>query len=155
MSQRIDYKMASPGAFQAMLGLEGHVRQCRLEHTLLELVKTRVSQINGCAHCLDMHTKDARAAGETEQRLYLLSAWRETTAYTPRERAALAWAEAVTLLAGKGVPDDAYEQAQLQFDAKELVDLTLAIVAINGWNRLAVAFQADVGNYQPQRALTG
>ncbi len=155
MTQRIDYKTASPGAFQAMLGLEGHAGQCGLEHGLLELVKTRVSQINGCAHCLDMHTKDARAAGETEQRLYLLSAWRETTAYTPRERAALAWAEAVTLLAAHGVPDDVYAQAQLQLDAKELVDLTLAIVAINGWNRLAVAFQADVGSYQPARAHTG
>lgn len=155
ITQRIDYKTASPGAFQAMVGLEGHVRQCGLEHALLELVKTRVSQVNGCAYCLDMHTKDARAAGETEQRLYLLSAWRETTAYTPRERAALAWAEAVTLLAGQGVPDDVYEQARMQFDAKELVDLTLAIVAINSWNRLAVAFQVDVDSYQPQRPPAG
>ncbi len=154
MTQRIDYKTASPAAFQAMLALEGHARQCGLEHALLELVKTRVSQINGCAYCLDMHTRDARAAGETEQRLYLLSAWREAPVYTPRERAALAWAEAVTLIAGQGVSDGAYAQAQRQFDAQALVDLTLAIVAINGWNRLAIAFQADVGSDQPQRAHT-
>ncbi len=149
MTQRINYKTSSPGAFQAMMALEAHARQCGLEHSLLELVKTRVSQINGCAYCLDMHTKDARAAGETEQRLYLLSAWRETEFYTPRERAALAWAEAVTLVASQGVSDAAYEQAQRQFDAKALVDLTLAIVAINGWNRLAIAFHADVGSHQP------
>lgn len=155
MTQRIDYETTSPGAFQAMQGLEGHVRQCGLEHAVLELVKTRVSQINGCAHCLDMHTKDARAAGEIEQRLYLLPAWRETTAYTPRERAALAWAEAVTLVAGQGVSQDDYEQVRLQFDAKALVDLTLAIVAINGWNRLAIAFQTEVGSYQPPSARAG
>lgn len=151
MTQRIDYKKSSPGAFAAMLGLEGHVRQCGLEHPLLELVKTRVSQINGCAHCLDMHTKDARAAGETEQRLYLLPAWRETSAYSPRERAALAWAEALTLVAGHEVSDEVFKQAQLQFDEKELVDLTLAIIAINGWNRLAVGFRAEVGSYQPPK----
>ncbi len=155
MTQRIDYKKASPGAFQAMLGLEGHVRQCGLEHTVLELVKTRVSQINGCAHCLDMHTKDARAAGETEQRLYLLPAWRETSAYAPRERAALAWAEALTLLAGHDIGDDVYAQVREQFNEKELVDLTLAIVAINGWNRLAVGFRAEVGSYQPPARQAG
>lgn len=146
MTLRIDYKKTSPGAFQAMSGLENHVHQCGLEPSLLELVKTRVSQINGCAHCLDMHTSDARAAGETEQRLYLLSAWRETTLYTPRERAALAWAEAVTLIAGRGVPDREFEQVRQHFDAKAVVDLTLAIVAINGWNRLAVSMGAAVGN---------
>ncbi len=149
MKKRIDYKAESPGAFQAMLAMENHVRQCGLEHSLLELVKTRVSQINGCAYCLDMHTKDARAAGETEQRLYLLPAWRETSAYSARERAALAWAEALTLVAGHDVHDAVYAQARAQFDEKELVDLTLAIVAINGWNRLAVGFRAEVGNYQP------
>ncbi|MEO7940413.1 MAG: carboxymuconolactone decarboxylase family protein [Burkholderiaceae bacterium] len=149
MTQRIDYKKSSPGAFAAMLALEGHVRQCGLEHTLLELVKTRVSQINGCAHCLDMHTKDARAAGETEQRLHLLAAWRETPVYSLRERAALAWAEALTLVAGHEVSEEVYAQARAQFDEKELVDLSLAIVAINGWNRLAVGFRSDVGNYQP------
>lgn len=148
MTQRIDYKKSSLGAFQSMLGLESHVRQSGLEHALLELVKTRVSQINGCAHCPDMHTKDARAAGETEQRLYLLPAWRETSAYSSRERAALAWAEALTLVAGHDVPDDVYTQARAQFDEKELSDLTLAIVAINGWNRRAMGFRAEVGNDQ-------
>jgi AhpD family alkylhydroperoxidase len=149
MAERLDYKKASPGAFQAMLGMENYVRQCGLEHSLLELVKTRVSQINGCAHCLDMHTKDARAAGETEQRLYLLAAWRETNFYSARERAALAWAEALTQLAGHGVSDELYEEVKLQFAEKEMVDLSLAIIAINGWNRLAVPFRAEVGSYQP------
>ena len=148
MPQRIDYRKASPGAFQAMLGLEKYVHQSGLEPALLELVKTRVSQINGCAYCLDMHTQDARAAGETEQRLYLLSAWRETPFYSARERAALAWAEAVTLLAGQGVPDAVYDEVHSQFDEKALVDLTLAIIAINGWNRLAVPFHAEPGSYQ-------
>ena len=149
MKQRIDYKKAAPAGFQAMLGLENYVRQSGLEHSLLELVKTRVSQINGCAHCLDMHTKDARAAGETEQRLYLLPAWRETTFYSERERAALAWAESVTQLGAHGVPDDLYDEVCGQFDEKALVDLTLAVVAINGWNRLAIPFRAEAGSYQP------
>ena len=142
MTQRLDYKNASPKGFAAMLALELHARASGLEHGLLELVKTRVSQLNGCAFCLDMHTKDARAAGEGEQRLYLLPAWREAPCYTERERAALAWAEAVTLLKDQQVPDDVYEQARRQFDEKALVDLTLAIVAINGWNRLSVSFRA-------------
>lgn len=149
MSQRLDYKQASPKGFAAMLALEQHARGSGLEHGLLELVKTRVSQLNGCAFCLDMHTKDARAAGETEQRLYLLPAWREAPMYTPRERAALAWAEAVTLLKNQEVPDEVYQQARTEFDEKALVDLTLAIVAINGWNRLSVAFRAEAGSYQP------
>lgn len=152
MKQRIDYRTAAPGAFAAMLGLEQYTRQSGLEHSLLELVKTRVSQINGCAYCLDMHTKDARAAGETEQRLYLLSAWRETRFFSPRERAALAWAEAVTQLGGHGVPDAVYDEARAQFDEKALVDLTLAIVAINGWNRLAIPFRSEAGSYQPPSA---
>ncbi len=152
MTERIDYRKASPGGFQAMLGLEQYVRQSGLEHSLLELVKTRVSQINGCAHCLDMHTKDARAAGETEQRLYVLPAWRETGFYSDRERAALAWAEAVTQLSAQAVPDALYEEVRQQFDEKALVDLTLAIVAINGWNRLAIPFRAEVGSYQPPAA---
>ncbi len=149
MVKRIDYKKASPGAFKAMLELENYIRKCGLEHPLLELVKTRVSQINGCAYCLDMHTKDARAAGETEQRLYLLSAWRETTFFSERERTALAWAEAVTQLTGQEIPDQLYAQVRQQFDEKALVDLTLAIIAINGWNRLAIPFRSEVGNYQP------
>ena len=150
MTQRLDYKQASPKGFAAMLGLEQHARSSGLDHALLELVKTRVSQINGCAFCLDMHTKDARAAGESEQRLYLLPAWREAPCYTERERAALAWAEAVTLLKDQQVPDEVYEQARRQFDEKALVDLTLAIVAINGWNRLSVSFRTPAGTYQPQ-----
>lgn len=149
MTQRLDYKNASPKGFAAMLALELHARASGLEHGLLELVKTRVSQLNGCAFCLDMHTKDARAAGEGEQRLYLLPAWREAPCYTERERAALAWAEAVTLLKDQQVPDEVYEQARRQFDEKALVDLTLAIVAINGWNRLSVSFRTEAGSYQP------
>ena len=149
MTQRLDYKNASPKGFAAMLALELHARASGLEHGLLELVKTRVSQLNGCAFCLDMHTKDARAAGESEQRLYLLPAWREAPCYTERERAALAWAEAVTLLKDQQVPDEVYEQARRQFDEKALVDLTLAIVAINGWNRLSVSFRTEAGSYQP------
>ncbi|MCE1250857.1 MAG: carboxymuconolactone decarboxylase family protein [Comamonadaceae bacterium] len=149
MKQRLDYRQASPAAFQAMLGLEQYSRSSGLEHSLLELVKTRVSQINGCAFCLDMHTKDARVAGETEQRLYLLSAWRETELFSPREQAALAWAEAVTQLGAHGVPDAVYAQAQAAFGDKALVDLTLAVIAINGWNRLAIPFRAEAGHYQP------
>lgn len=120
-----------------------------LEPSLVELIKTRVSQINGCAYCIDLHTKDARARGESEQRLYALSAWQETPFFTERERAALAWAEAVTEVANEHVPDEVYEIARQQFTEKELVDLTLAIIAINGWNRLAIAFRAVPGTYQP------
>lgn len=152
MTQRLDYSKASPDAFKAMLHLETYVRNSGLEHSLLELVKTRVSQINGCAHCLDMHSKDARAAGETEQRLYLLSAWREAPFYTERERAALAWAEAVTMIASGEVSDAVYAEARRQFDDKSLVDLTMAIIGINGWNRLAIPFRAEVGNYHPKKA---
>ncbi len=150
MSQRLNYKNAAPKGFEAMLALEGHVRASGLEHALLELVKTRVSQINGCAFCLDMHTKDARAAGESEQRLYMLSAWREAgRMYTPRERAALGWAEAVTTLPHHEVNDEIYREARQHFDEKALVDLTLAVVAINGWNRLSIAFRTEAGTYQP------
>jgi len=148
MWQRLDYKLASPGAFQAMLQIERQVHQSGLEESLLELVKTRASQINGCAWCLDMHTKDARARGETEQRLYLLSAWHEAPCYSARERAALAWTEAVTQIAATHeVSDAVYAEASCHFVEKELVDLTLAIVAINGWNRLNVAFRTPVGDY--------
>ena len=155
MTQRIDYKKASPGALEVMRGMEDYVRQCGLEHSLLELVKTRVSQINGCAYCLDMHTKDARAAGETEQRLYLLAAWRETTFYSERERAALAWAEALTQLPGREISDELYGQVRRHFDEKSIVDLTLAIIAINGWNRLAIPFRSEAGSYQPPSARAG
>jgi AhpD family alkylhydroperoxidase len=149
MSQRVDFNATAPGAYAAMLGLERYVRQSGLEHGLLELVKTRVSQINRCAFCIDMHTQDARAAGESEQRLYALSAWRETPFFTARERAALAWAEAVTRVAGAGVTDVDYAAASEHFGDKELVDLTLAIVAINGWNRLAISFATPAGTYRP------
>lgn len=147
MSQRLDYKRASPEAFNAMLRLERQVHQSGLDEPLLELVKTRASQLNGCAWCLDMHTKDARARGETEQRLYLLPAWREAPCYSARERAALAWAEALTQIDSGEVPDAVYAEARAQFDEKALVDLTLAVIAINGWNRLNVAFRTTVGDY--------
>lgn len=148
--QRFDSSEVAPGTLKAMLGLEKytHSSECSIELPLLELVKTRASQINGCGFCLDMHTKDARAAGETEQRLYTLSVWYETPFFTPRERAALAWTEAVTLIAEDGVPDELYEAARKQFSEKELADLTLAIVAINGWNRFAIAFRKEPGTYQ-------
>ena len=149
MTQRIDYAKVSPGALNAMYGLEKHLIKSGLEHSLRELVKMRASQINGCAYCIDMHSKDARAAGETEQRLYGLSAWRETPFYTDRERAALAWTEALTLIAETHVPDELYEQARQHFSEQELVDLTLAVVAINGWNRIAISFRLEPGTYQP------
>ena len=152
MKQRIDYKQVAPGAYKAMLGIEAYVRGSGLERSLLELVKTRVSQINGCAHCLDMHTKEARAAGETEQRLYLLAAWRDAPFYSDRERAALDWVEALTQISTNDVSDELYAEVRRHFDEKALVDLTLAIVAINGWNRLAVPFRSDSGSYQPRAA---
>jgi AhpD family alkylhydroperoxidase len=145
---KVDYQKASPGAMHAMLGLQRYTQESGLEHSLLELVKMRASQINGCAYCLDMHSKDARAAGETEQRLYVLNAWREAPFYTPREQAALAWTEAVTVLSD-GIPEGLLESVREQFSDKEIVDLTMAIVTINGWNRLAVGLGADVGSYQP------
>lgn len=147
---RLATDQASPKAYAAMLAMERFVRQCGLEKPLLELVKIRASQLNGCAFCLDMHTKDARAAGETEQRIFVLSAWRETGFYTPRERAALAWTEAVTLLGEHGVPDEVFQSAREQFSEEELVNLTMAVITINGWNRLAVAFQSpEPGSYVP------
>ncbi|HLW00759.1 MAG TPA: carboxymuconolactone decarboxylase family protein [Ktedonobacterales bacterium] len=151
MEARMSYAKAAPGVFKAMLGLGAYVNECGLEENLLDLVRVRASQINGCAYCLDMHSKDLRARGESEQRLYLLDAWREAPFYTDRERAALAWTEAVTLLEHKHVPDEVYEQARQQFSEKELADLTLAIVEINGWNRLNVSFQTVAGGYQPKQ----
>ncbi|MCO5055150.1 carboxymuconolactone decarboxylase family protein [Thermomonas sp.] len=150
MTQRLDYGALAPAAMQAMIALQRHVENSGLEPPLLELVKMRASQINGCAYCLDMHSKDARAAGETEQRLYLLDAWREAPFYNDRERAALAWTEALTRIAGShGVSDALYEEARKQFSEKELTDLTYAIIAINGWNRLAIPFRSEPGHYQP------
>ncbi|MGH2638016.1 MAG: carboxymuconolactone decarboxylase family protein [Rhabdochlamydiaceae bacterium] len=144
----------APGFRDAMLSLGKYLRSSGLEQSLLNLVDIRASQINGCAWCLDMHTKDARAAGESEQRLYMIPAWRESPFYTERERAALAWTEAVTLIAENHVPDDVYEKARKQFSEKELVDLTLAIAAINGWNRLNVAFRTVPGSYKPRQYET-
>ncbi len=140
---------AFSGVINAMYGLEAPLGNSGLEPALRELVKTRASQINGCAYCLDMHTKDARAQGETEQRLYALNAWRETPFYTDRERAALEWTEQLTLIAGKDVPDELYRRVREHFSEEEIVNLTLAVVQINGWNRLATAVRAPAGSYQP------
>ena len=153
MTDRIDYARVAPGALHAMYALQRYTQESGLEHSLLELVKLRASQLNGCAYCLDMHSKDARAAGETEQRIYVLSAWHEAPFYTARERAALAWTEAVTLIAN-GVSDAQREAARKEFSEKELADLTLAIVTINGWNRLSIALGADVGSYRPRVAAS-
>lgn len=151
MTQRFAFSFQHPG-IQALRGLETYLQDCRLEASLLELIKMRASQINGCAYCLDMHSKDARAAGESEQRLYTLDAWRETPFYSERERAALAWTEAVTRVADTHVPDDVYEQAAQHFDESELLDLTLAITAINSWNRLAISSRLEAGSYRPDLA---
>jgi len=149
MSVRIDQTKAAPGALRAMFGLEKYLAESSIEAPLRELVKVRASQINGCAYCIDMHWKDARAAGETEQRLYGLSAWPEAPYYSARERAALEWAEALTLIAANHVPDELYERTRREFSEKELVDLTLAVVAINAWNRIAISFRAEPGSYRP------
>jgi AhpD family alkylhydroperoxidase len=151
MKARLDFRKASPEGDKAMTGLHMFVRNCGLEHGLLELVKLRASQINGCAHCIDMHAKELRADGESEQRLYLLSAWRESPFYSERERAALAWAEAVTLVADHGVSDEVYAQARKHFSERELTDLTLALVAINGANRLNIAFRTVPGSHRVRR----
>lgn len=144
---RLNYRNILPKAIEAMAGLEDTVAESTLEPELLELVKMRASQLNGCAYCLDMHSKDARARGESEQRLHVLAAWREAPFYTERELAALAWCEALTLLPQTGAPDEVYEQLHGQFDEEEIVALTLAIIAINGWNRFAVGFRSPVGSY--------
>jgi AhpD family alkylhydroperoxidase len=150
MKPRIDVLRVAPRAVQTMLGLQSHVNASGIEHPLLELVKMRASQINGCAYCLDMHSKDARAAGESEQRLYGLDAWREAPYYSERERAALEWTEALTLIRDGHVPDDVYSTVREHFSETELIDLALAVVAINGWNRLSIAFRAEAGTYQPR-----
>ncbi len=149
MKPRLEYSKAAPGAFEAMRQVQKYVDNSGLDHSLMELVKMRASQINGCAYCLDMHSKDARALGETEQRLYGLDAWHESPFYTERERAALAWTEALTLISESHAPDNVYEQVRAQFSEKELVDLTMVIIAINGWNRLAIGFRSVAGTYQP------
>ena len=149
MQTRLDYQTAFPEGVQAMLHLEAAIRRSGLEAPLMELVKFRASQMNGCAFCLDMHSKDARAHGETEQRLYGLSAWREAPFYTDRERAALAWTEAITNIQQGHAGDEVYAEVRQQFDEQELARLTFAITQINSWNRIAIAFRPEVGVYQP------
>ena len=150
MNPRIDLtKHLGSGVGRAMLALSAEV-ESRIDRTLFELVKIRASQLNGCAYCIDMHTKDARLAGETEQRIYGLSAWRETPFYTDRERAALEWTEAVTRVGDTHVPDELYARVAAQFDETEMVTLTMAVVVINSWNRLAISFRPPVGSYQPR-----
>ena len=152
METRIAYTKVAPGAYKAMLGLEEYLHQCGLEPSLLHLVKLRASQVNGCAYCIDMHWKDLRATGESEQRLYGLDAWEESPYYSERERAALAWVEAVTKLWDGHVRDEVYQKVRGQFSEKELADLTLAVAAINAWNRLAIAGRTEPGTYQPTKA---
>jgi len=148
MEQRINAFEKSPGALKAMFGLNAYLAKSSIEKSLLHLIEFRVSQINGCAYCLDMHSKDLRATGETEQRLYLLDAWRETPFYTSRERAALAWAEAVTLVTIGHISDEVYEAARGEFSEQELIDLTFAATTINTWNRLNIAFRTTPGTYE-------
>ncbi len=151
--QRISYSKVAPGASQALSELQRYVdHETGLPQSLLELVKMRSSQINGCAYCIDMHSKDAMSEGETTQRLFGLDAWRETPYYTKKERAALAWAEAVTLVSQTHVPDEVYEEARKYFSEKELVDLTMAVIAINSWNRMAISMRTLAGSYEPRKS---
>lgn len=153
MTQRLDYMKASPAAVEAMCELEKHLARCHrelatLDHSLLELVKLRASQLNGCAFCIDMHTKEARAAGETEQRLYGVSAWRDMPFYTEQERAALAWTEVNTHIPAEGISDALYDEVKRHFSDTAMVDLTLAIIAVNGWNRIVKSFKPAAGHYE-------
>jgi AhpD family alkylhydroperoxidase len=152
MQARFNYAKTAPGVYQAMEGLEQYLDQCGLEKSLMFLVQLRASQINGCAYCLDMHWKDLRASGDNEQRLYSLDAWRECPYHSDRERSALAWTESVTLITQGHVPDAVYTEALSQFSEKELSDLTLAVAAINAWNRLSIAARIVPGGYQPAKA---
>jgi AhpD family alkylhydroperoxidase len=154
MSQRLDYYTLAPAGLKALYALEHYLRTSALEPALLELVRLRASLINGCAYCVDAHTKDARARGETEQRLFAVPVWRETPFFTDRERAALAWTEAVTEIGRGGVSDALYTDVGALFSDKDLVDLTMAIIAINAWNRLAVTFRRTVGQYTPAAVIT-
>jgi AhpD family alkylhydroperoxidase len=149
MEQRLDYSKTAPDGVLVLRQLEQYLKEVGLEPDLVELVKLRASQINGCAYCIDMHTKDARSHGESEQRLYGVTAWRETPFYTGRERAALAWTESVTRISESQVPEEIYQQVKQHFTEKELVDLTLAVIAINSWNRLAISFRTRPGSYKP------
>ena len=151
MEGRIHYLKVSSGAYHTLLELEKYLHECGLDESLLNLIKLRASQINGCAYCLDMHWKDLGAAGESEQRLYSLDAWKESPYYSDRERAALAWTEAVTRVSETHVPDEVYEEAKKHFSEKELADLTLAVATINMWNRLLIAARTTPGTYQPAK----
>ena len=148
MDARFNFMKAAPGVYSAMQGMEKYLQGCGLEQGLLHLIKLRASQVNGCAYCLDMHWKDLQASGEKEQRMYSLDAWRECPYYTERERAALAWTEAVTLISKDHAPDAVYEEARAQFSEKEICDLTLAVAAINAWNRLVISSRTVPGGYQ-------
>jgi AhpD family alkylhydroperoxidase len=152
MKARLEYWKAAPGGFKAMQSLEAYLRETEFEPAFLHLIKLRASQMNGCAFCIDMHWKDARAAGESEQRLYGLDAWRESPYYTDRERAALAWTEALTNITDGHVPDEVFEAVRPHFTDRELADLTWAIAAINAWNRVAIAFRSEAGSYKPPAA---
>ncbi len=149
LEARMDYAKAAPGAMRAMKGLASYLAKCSLEPALRELVKLRASQLNGCAYCVDMHSIDARAGGETEQRLYALPVWQETPFFNERERAALLWTEALTLIAPDRVPDAVFEQVRPHFTDEELADLTCAIATINAWNRFAISFRDVPGHYTP------
>ncbi len=154
MKARFDYSAVAPGAYQAMRGLEKYLHDCGLEESLMHLIKLRASQINGCAFCLDMHWKDLRALGETEERLYSLDAWHECPYYSDRERAALEWTDAVTLITDGHVSDDVYDRVRRAFTEKELADLTLAVATINAWNRLLISARREPGTYQPPKRNT-
>ena len=155
MEPRIDYKTAAPGAFEALLRASQYLAKSGLEESLVELVCLRASQINGCAYCIDMHWKDLRALGESEEKLYMLNAWRESTLYSPRERAALEWTESVTLVAETQVPDEVYHLARKEFTDAEMANLTLAVGVINTWNRMNIAFRVPAGQYQPSARHRG
>src|SRR5881392_3418684 len=149
MEARIDYQNVDRGVFEALLGVEKYLHKCGIDPKLQDLIRLRASQLNGCAYCIDMHWKDLRAAGETEQRLYGLDAWEESPYYSARERAALAWTEAVTRISETHAPDSVYQSVKLQFNEQELADLTIAIATINAWNRIAIAARSTPGKYQP------
>ncbi len=154
MQGHVVYAKVSPGGIEAINQLDAYITKCGLELSLIELVRLRSSQINGCGYCIDMHTKDARDEGESEQRLYGLSAWRESPFYSEREKAALAWTEAITKINEQQVPDEVYDRATKQFSEKELVDLTLAVIAINSWNRLSISFHTPIGSYHRNSPVT-
>jgi AhpD family alkylhydroperoxidase len=154
MEERHSYSKAAPEGIGILHKLESYIKKAGFEANLVELVKLRASQINGCAYCIDMHTKDARSHGESEQRLYGISTWREAPFYNEREKAALAWTESVTKISEDQVPDEIYDLVKKYFSERELIDLTLAVIAINAWNRLAISFRTPAGSYQPDHPVS-